>query len=122
MAAFINPEDYDASIHQEILDSLIRSDKQIIEICEDRAITEMRGYLSARYACNKVFSAEGEDRNQLVVNPPVFVSEELEERASDSHPFVVDQILDEPAEPRRVDVVLHPLVRFAVSDELNRGR
>ena len=37
MAAFINPEDYDASIHQEILDSLIRSDKQIIEICEDAA-------------------------------------------------------------------------------------
>lgn len=67
MAAFINPEDYDASIHQEILDSLIRSDKLIIEICEDRAITEMRGYLSARYACNKVFSAEGEDRNQLVL-------------------------------------------------------
>lgn len=67
MAAFITPEDYDASIHQEILDSLIRSDKQIIEICEDRAITEMRGYLSARYDCNKVFSAEGEDRNQLVL-------------------------------------------------------
>lgn len=67
MAAFINPEDYDASIHQEILDSLIRSDKQIIEICEDRAIAEMRGYLSARYDCSKVFSAQGEDRNQLVL-------------------------------------------------------
>lgn len=67
MAQFITPEDYDASIHQEILDSLIRSDKQIVEICEDRAIAEMRGYLSARYDCDKVFSAEGTMRNQLVL-------------------------------------------------------
>ena len=49
MAQFIIPEDYDASIHQEILDALIRSDRQIVEICEDRAIAEMRGYLAARY-------------------------------------------------------------------------
>lgn len=67
MAKFINSEDYDASIHQEILDALIRSDKQIIEICEDRAIAQMRGYLAARYDCNRVFSAEGADRNQLVL-------------------------------------------------------
>ncbi|WP_418981717.1 phage protein Gp36 family protein [Alistipes sp.] len=67
MAKFIKPEDYDASIHQEILDALIRSDRQIVEICEDRAIAEMRGYLSARYDCDRVFAAEGDDRNQLVL-------------------------------------------------------
>jgi len=67
MAQFITPEDYDASIHQEILDAVIRSDRQIVEICEDRAIAEMRGYLSARYDCDRVFSAEGEERNQLVL-------------------------------------------------------
>lgn len=67
MAKFITPEDYDASIHQEILDALIRSDKQIVEICADRAIAEMRGYLSARYDCDRVFTAEGGDRNQLVL-------------------------------------------------------
>ena len=61
-------------------------------------------------------------RDQFVVDPPVLVSEELEERASDTLPFVVDQILDEPAEPRRVDVVLHPLVRLAVANKLNRSR
>ena len=55
MAQFIIPEDYDASIHQEILDALIRSDRQIVEICEDRAIAEMRGYLAARYDCDRVF-------------------------------------------------------------------
>lgn len=67
MATFIKPEDYDASIHQEILDALIRSDRQIVEICEDRAIAEMRGYLSARYDCERVFAAEGDARNQLVL-------------------------------------------------------
>lgn len=67
MAKFITPEDYDASIHQEILDAVIRSDRQIVEICEDRAIAQMRGYLAARYDCDRVFSAEGKERNQLVL-------------------------------------------------------
>lgn len=67
MAQFITPEDYDASIHQEILDAVIRSDRQIVEICEDRAIAQMRGYLAARYDCDRIFSAEGGERNQLVL-------------------------------------------------------
>ena len=67
MAEFITPEDYDASIHQEILDAVIRSDRQIVEICEDRAIAQMRGYLAPRYDCDRVFSAEGKERNQLVL-------------------------------------------------------
>ena len=49
MNNFINIEDYDASIHREILDALLRKesptyDPQIVEICEDRAVSEMRGY------------------------------------------------------------------------------
>lgn len=67
MSKFINPEDYDASIHREILGSLTRDDESIAEICEDRAIAEMRGYLSARYDVDAIFSAEGDARNQLVL-------------------------------------------------------
>nr|DAD91196.1 MAG TPA: head to tail adaptor [Siphoviridae sp. ctu3K14] len=67
MSKFITPEDYDASIHREILDSLTRNDDAIIEICEDRAIKDMRGYLSTRYDVDAIFSAEGTDRNQLVL-------------------------------------------------------
>ena len=67
MANFITTEDYNASIHQEILDAVIRSDSAIIEVVEDRAIAEMRGYMSRRYDCDKVFSAEGEERNELVL-------------------------------------------------------
>ena len=67
MANFITTEDYNASIHQEILDAVIRSDATIVEVVEDRAIAEMRGYMSRRYDCDKIFSAEGEQRHQLVL-------------------------------------------------------
>lgn len=67
MSTFINLSDYDASIHREILDALVREDASLIEICEDRAITEMRSYLSGRYDCDAIFSAEGDARNQLVL-------------------------------------------------------
>lgn len=67
MSNFINIEDYDASIHRDILDALTRDDASLVEICEDRAIAEMRCYLSKRYDCDAIFSAQGDDRNQLVL-------------------------------------------------------
>lgn len=67
MSNFINIEDYDASIHRDILDALTREDASLVEICEDRAIAEMRCYLSGRYDCDAIFSASGEERHQLVL-------------------------------------------------------
>lgn len=67
MSKFININDYDASIHRDILDSLVRQDESLVEICEDRAISEMRCYLSGRYDCDAIFSAEGYSRHQLVL-------------------------------------------------------
>lgn len=72
MDNFITINDYDASIHREILDALLRKespgyDPQIIEICENRAIAEMRGYLNKCYDCNALFSAQGKERNDLVL-------------------------------------------------------
>ena len=67
MSQFIDLKDYDASIHREILDALTREDDAVVEICEDRAIEKMRCYLSKRYDCDKIFSATGEKRNQLVL-------------------------------------------------------
>ena len=72
MAKFISISDYDATIHREILDSLLRKDSdtydpQIIEICEDRAVAEMRGYLNKIYDCDKIFSADGAERNALIL-------------------------------------------------------
>lgn len=67
MSQFVNIEDYDASVHREILDALVRDDQSLVEICEDRAIAEMRCYLSKRYDCDAIFSASGKDRNQLIL-------------------------------------------------------
>ena len=72
MQNFIAITDYDASIHREILDALLRQgtadyDPQIIEICEDRAVAEMRSYLNKKYDCNAIFAAEGQDRHPLIL-------------------------------------------------------
>ena len=67
MSNFININDYDASIHREILDALTREDETLVEICEDRAVAEMRCYLSGRYDCDAIFSASGTERHQLVL-------------------------------------------------------
>lgn len=67
MSQFVQLSDYDASIHREILDALTRSDESVVEICEDRAIAEMRCYLSKRYDCDRIFSAVGDARLQLVL-------------------------------------------------------
>lgn len=67
MSQFIELSDYDASIHRDILDALLREDVTLVEILEDRAIVEMRGYLSRRYDVNAIFSATGDGRNQLIL-------------------------------------------------------
>lgn len=67
MSKFVTPYDYDATVHWDILDALIREDSALIEICEDRAIAEMRSYLSKRYDCDAIFGATGDARNQLVL-------------------------------------------------------
>ena len=67
MSQFVQLSDYDATIHREILDALTRTDESVIEICEDRAIAEMRCYLSKRYDCDRIFSATEDKRLQLVL-------------------------------------------------------
>lgn len=67
MSAFITETDYDSTIHSEILDSLTRGDSTVVEQCENDAIAEMKGYLSARYDVEAIFSKTGSERNALVL-------------------------------------------------------
>lgn len=64
---FITKSDYTSSIRVEFLDSAVREDPNILEIVENQAISEMKGYLSARYDCEKAFSAEGSQRHDLLL-------------------------------------------------------
>jgi phage gp36-like protein len=67
MSNFITLPDYDSRIHREILDALVRNDEAIIEIVEDQSIALMRSYLNARYDCDAIFAAAGNDRNGLIL-------------------------------------------------------
>ena len=67
MNNFILPTDYDATVHRDILDSVTRSDASLLEICEDRAVYEMRSYMSGRYDCDQTFAAQGADRHPLIL-------------------------------------------------------
>jgi phage gp36-like protein len=67
MTHFIDPEDYDATVHRDIIDSLTRGDDSILDICEDRAIEEMKSYLSPRYDVEALFSARAGERHPLVL-------------------------------------------------------
>lgn len=78
MSNFIDLADYDASIHREILDALLRAkgaagqpnpayNPQVVETCENRAISEMRSALSVRYDCDAIFGARGADRHDLIL-------------------------------------------------------
>lgn len=67
MSKFIQEFDYNATIHREILEAVTRYDDAVVEICEDRAVDEMRSYLSGRYDCNAIFAAEGTARNNLIL-------------------------------------------------------
>jgi phage gp36-like protein len=67
MSNFIVIADYDSTIHREILDAVVRNDDAIIDVAEDAAIQEMRGYLSQKYNCDMIFSASGTERNHLIL-------------------------------------------------------
>ncbi len=70
MNNFIELTDYDASIHREILDALLRQDateSAVIEVCENRALAVIRSLIGTRYDCDKIFAETGDNRNQLVL-------------------------------------------------------
>lgn len=67
MSSFLKDTDYDASLHREILDAVTREDKALIKVCETRAIKDMRNHLCKHYDVDKIFSARGKDRDDLIV-------------------------------------------------------
>lgn len=67
MSDFIELEDYDSTLHAEILDALVRNDEAVIEQCENDAIAEMKGYLSGRYDTDAIFARRGSERNNLIL-------------------------------------------------------
>ncbi len=67
MNTFITETDYDAAIHTEILNAIIRMDNELLEIIEHQAVEEMAGYLASRYDIEAIFSKTGADRHSLLL-------------------------------------------------------
>lgn len=77
MNNFINITDYDASIHREILDSLVRGDADgnaVVEVCENRAIATIRSIIGNRYDCDQIFAAKDEQRNDLILKVAIDIA------------------------------------------------
>lgn len=67
MSQFINLEDFDASMHREVLSAITRDDETIIEMCIQRSLSQIRGYVSGRYNCDKIFTSLGDGRHRLIL-------------------------------------------------------
>lgn len=70
MNNFITVDDYDATIHREILDSLLREEagsSATVEVCENRAIATVRALIGNRYDCDAIFAATGDRRNVIIL-------------------------------------------------------
>lgn len=70
MNNFIQITDYDATIHREILDSLLREEagsSATVKVCENRAIATVRSLIGNRYDCDAIFAATGDQRNVIIL-------------------------------------------------------
>jgi len=65
--SFIQSTDYPSVIHAEILTALTRGDATIVPEAEDKAIEEMKAYLSSRYDVENIFNKTGSARNKLIL-------------------------------------------------------
>lgn len=64
---YLKPEELNGSMYAHILSEITGGDTQIILQAIEAAIEEVRSYLRARYDTAKVFSAEGPERNALIL-------------------------------------------------------
>lgn len=67
MKAFVNDEDYKVVIGERALKVLSQTDEANRRKAEITAIEEISGYLRHKYDCAAIFSAEGDERNPLII-------------------------------------------------------
>jgi phage gp36-like protein len=65
--SFIQSNDYDATIHAEILTAITRNNPDVIADCEETAIEDVKGYLSSRYDVDEIFSQTGSNRHKIII-------------------------------------------------------
>lgn len=64
---FLKPEDLHSALYAHVIREITEDDDQIVLQAIDAAVEEVRSYLRPRYDTDKVFAAEGSDRNALIL-------------------------------------------------------
>lgn len=64
--AFITPEELNTHLYRENIEAISREDETVVIAAIDAAVSEAKGYLSS-YDTEKIFSAEGAERNALLL-------------------------------------------------------
>lgn len=67
MSTFITKADYGDLIQEGILDQITEFDDAKLDVAEARAISLMKGHLSARYDVDAIFSATGSNRDPVIL-------------------------------------------------------
>lgn len=74
MSTFILKTDYADSIKETLLDDITETNDDLLDSAEKKAIAFMKGYLNARYDCDAIFSATGDDRDPVILMRAVDIS------------------------------------------------
>lgn len=64
---FITKEDFDASVHEDILNALTKGNDDVITDNVANTIAEMESYLTGRYDVDNIFNKEGDQRNKFLL-------------------------------------------------------
>ncbi len=65
--AFLTKDELKTKSHIEIIDAITRDDDTIVDMIISESISFMKGYLTARYDADAVFSKTGSLRDQVVL-------------------------------------------------------
>lgn len=64
---YLEPEELRSSMYAHIIREITEGDEQIVLQAIEAAVEEVRSYLRPRYDTDKIFAAEGKDRNALIL-------------------------------------------------------
>ena len=64
---FLTPEELKSHMYAHIVEEITEGDEQIVLQAIEAAVEEVRSYLRPRYDTDRIFAAEGSERNALVL-------------------------------------------------------
>jgi hypothetical protein len=65
--AFLTEAELKTKSHIEIIEAITEGDDTIVPIMISECISHMKGYLSARYDVDTIFTSEGTDRDDVIL-------------------------------------------------------